>query len=472
MWRRLFALTLLLLVCGVGAASAHQILQADQCLVPSDETIEGNLFVTCRTLSIAGVVEGDLIGAAATATIEGEIEGSVYLAGGQLDVFGRIGGDLHFAGPVLRVHSGADLENGDLFGLTLSTVSEDTIGGSIVAAGYELVLDGNVERDVNFWGSALTISGEIGGNVDASVGDPQSGGVAELRTLLTTTGVELTNPGLYITERGMVNGQLTYTGPVEGEIEAELPHEPVFQQVVTQPDLTAITDTENAWENLTAYLSAVFYEFTTLALIGVAALVIAPRALQAPISTLRFRPLPSLGVGLITFIISWAVILVVLLLSLLIVSLFLLLQLRDLSLISAALFAIVDLSAIGFYFFTAFFITRVIVALALGRLIIRRLFGNDTSLRALIAGLLIGIFILALFTSLPIIGWLINALALFLGLGAILTLLQEKLAESRTAPPITPTDSIEAEQVPPPMVEDIPAEPGTENLPEGFKWWN
>jgi hypothetical protein len=472
MWRRLFAFTLFFVVCSVSAASARQILQADQCLIQTDETVEGNLFVACRTLTVAGVVEGDLIGAAATASIEGTIEGSVYLAGGQLDVFGAIGGDLHFAGPVLRLHDGADLANGDLFGLTLSTVSEDTIGGSIVAAGYELVLDGDVGRDVNFWGSSLTIDGEIGGNVDASVGDPQSGGVAELRALLTTTGVDLTNPGLYVTERGMVNGQLTYTGPVEGEILAELPNDPEFQQVITQPDLTVITDSQSFGQSLTAYLSVVFYEFTTLGLIGIAALVVAPRALQAPIPTLRFRPLPSLGVGLITFILSWAVIFVVVLLGALIAGLFLLLQLRDLTLISAVLFTVFDLSMIGFYSLTAFFITRVIVALALGRLIMRKLFGSDTSLRALIASLLIGILVLALFTSLPIIGWLINALALFLGLGAMLTLLQEKLEQSRAARPMTPTDSIGAGQVPPPMVEDIPSEPGAENLPEGFKWWN
>ena len=138
------------------------------------------------------------------------------------------------------------MENGDLFGLTLSTISEDSIGGSIVAAGYELVLDGNVGRDVDFWGSSLTIDGEIGGDVDASVGDPQSGGVAELRALLTTTGVDLTNPGLYVTEQGMVTGQLTYIGPVEGEVLAELPNDPVFEQVITQTDLTAITDTRSA----------------------------------------------------------------------------------------------------------------------------------------------------------------------------------------------------------------------------------
>lgn len=471
MRRRLFAFTLLFLVCSVSVASARQILQADQCSVPTDETVEGNLFVTCRTLTIDGVIEGDVIGAAATTGITGTVEGSVYLLGGQLDVFGTIGGDLHFGGPVLHIHRGAILESGDLFGLTLSTVSEDSIGGSVVVAGYELVLEGDVGREVSFWGSSLTLDGEVNGDVDASVGDPQSGGVAELRALLTTTGVDLMNPGLYITEQGMVTGQLTYTGAVEGEILAELPHEPVFEQVITQTDLTALTEPQDVAQSIGVYLSVVFYEFTTLALIGMIALVVAPRTLQAPIPTLRMRPLPSLGVGLIAFILSWAIIFVLLLLSALVVGLFLLLQLRDLTLISAVLFSVFDLSSIGFYLVIAFFITRVIVALALGRFIIRRLFGNDASPRALFASLLLGVAVLALFASLPFVGWLINALALFLGLGAILTLLQEELDKARAARVTAPTDSIEAGQVPPPMVEDSPGATGTENLPEGFKWW-
>jgi cytoskeletal protein CcmA (bactofilin family) len=471
MRRRLFAFTLFLLVYSVSVASARQILQADQCMVPTDESIKGNLFVTCRTLTIEGTVEGDVIGAAATSSIMGTIEGSIYLLGGQLDVFGTIAGDLHFAGPVLHIHSGANLLYGDVFSFTLSTESEETIAGNVVAAGYELVLEGDVGREVSFWGTALTIAGEVRGDVDASVGDPQSTGVAELRALLTPAGVALTNPGLYITDQGMVNGQLTYTGPVEGEILAELPHEPVFQQVITQTDLTTLTEGDNFAHNVGVYFSVVLYDFITLSLIGIIALLVAPRALQAPIPTLRMRPLPSLGVGLIAFILSWAVILVILLLSAAVVGLFLLLQLRDLTLISALLLAVLDFSGIGLYAVIAVFITRVIVALALGRFIVRRLFGNDTSRGALIFSLLLGIVILALFASLPLVGWLINAMALFLGLGAILTLLQEELEKARAAPMTVPTDSVEARQVPPPMVDDRPSEPGRENLPEGFKWW-
>jgi hypothetical protein len=463
---------LFLLLFSAGIASARQILQADQCTVGTGETIEGNLFVTCRSLTIEGTVEGDVVGAAATTTINGTIEGSVYLAGGQLDVFGTIAHDIHFGGLALHVQPEAELQESDVYSIALSTIIEAPVPGSVVAAGYELVLMGDIGGEVSFWGSALTIDAEISGDVDASVGDPRSAGVAELRAMLTPTGIELTDPGLYITENGMVNGQLTYSAPVEGEILADLPNEPTYQSSNTQTDLTTLTDSDNLGSSIASYAAQVLREFVTLALVGIIALLLAPRALQAPIPTLRYRLLSSLGVGLLAFILSFPIFFIIILLSVLVVLLLSLFQVLELTVVASLIVAVFDLSIIGLFYFVAFIITRVIVALALGRFVIWRLFGGDSSMRANIVSLLLGIFILSIFASLPIVGWLVSAVALFLGLGAILILLQEKLEKARTAPPVTtPADAIEARQTPPPIVEDGPREPGMENLPQGFQWW-
>ena len=473
MLRRLFALTVILLLGSVGVVSARQILQADRCTIAPSQTIVGNLFVTCRWLEVEGTVTGDLIGVAANATIDGTVEGSVYLAGGQLDIFGTISGDVHFAGAVLNLQSGAVLNSSDLFSLTLSTHSNTPLPGSVVAAGYQLNLNADVGREVSFWGSALTIGGHVSGDVDANVGDPQSAGVAELRTLLTPAGLELTNPGLTVNEDAMIDGQLTYSGPAEGDIFVELPFAPIYEPVVTQADLASLTEGDNLLQSLSGYAIEVLREFITVGLIGLLALLLFSRPLQAPIPTLRMRPLPSLGVGLLTFILSFPIFFMIILLSIVLVLILSLLRLPELTLISALTAAVVDFSAMGFFYFTAFLISRVIVALALGRFLMRRLVGNDTDNRSLILSLLLGVAILALFASLPFVGWLVSAIAAFLGLGAILTLLQEALEKARVAAqPTVATDSIQARTVPPPNMEDELHEPGTENLPDGFKWWD
>lgn len=48
-----------------------------------------------------------------------------------------------------------------------------SIPGNIAAAGYQLVLNGDVGGEVNFWGSGLAINAAVGGDVDAVVGDLQ-----------------------------------------------------------------------------------------------------------------------------------------------------------------------------------------------------------------------------------------------------------------------------------------------------------
>jgi hypothetical protein len=99
--------------------------------------------------------------------------------------------------------------------------------------------------------------------------------------------------------------------------------------------------------------------------------------------------------------------------------------------------------------------------------------GNRVEERAGIIAVLLGIALLALLAALPVIGWLINALAAFLGLGAILTLILRQLEKARQradAPQTPPSDA--PLQIPPPMVEDHLLGPGMDNLPDGFKWWD
>jgi cytoskeletal protein CcmA (bactofilin family) len=175
---------LVLLLLLTSPAGAREILQGDQCLVPARETIDDDLFVLCRTLEIDGVVTGNVLGIATTAEIDGRIGGNLYLAAGQLDVTGSIGENLHFFGAALRLSADARFEDerADILSLGLSTTLERgaQLPDGIIGAGYQLVVDGNVGGDIDYWGSALHITGSVAGDIDASVGDSQSAGVPQL----------------------------------------------------------------------------------------------------------------------------------------------------------------------------------------------------------------------------------------------------------------------------------------------------
>jgi hypothetical protein len=348
-----------------------------------------------------------------------------------------------------------------------------------------LILDGDIGKEVSFWGSALTIDGRVGMNVDANVGDPQSTGISQLQTILIPFGwdVVLISPGLIVGSSAILEGTLNYSGPVRGTIEGSVSGETNFSQVIAQSDLTQImADEEGAQRGLGVYVEQVLHEFITLAIVGVIALVTLSRPIQMPIRNIQSRPLPSIGIGLLTFIVAIPIALIgLILLAGLLLILVLLLRLDGvlLTLAGGSTLGIWTGSALSF-FFMAIFISRIVVCLWLGRALVRSVRGAENPAQLPFLGLAVGIGILALISPLPIIGWIINALALFLGLGAIVIALQGQLRTYRDTPMVMPPPfrpSVSAglgstRRLPPPLLDDQPKGVGMDNLPDGFTWWD
>ncbi len=485
-WSLLFLLVVMFV--SVGTASARDVLQGDECSIPASQTINGDLFVLCRTLEIDGVVNGNLIGAATTAVINGEVNGSLYLLAGELTLNGEIAGSLHFAGPALRIASESQLSSADsdIFSLSLSTQLDSgaRVPNSVIAVGYQLVLDGTVGGEVSFWGSALNITGSITRDVNATVGNSESSGVAELQTLLTflPLDVSLEPPGLRVAETAQIDGILSYTAPVPGVIAATLSQPPAFTEVITQPDLTQIADivqTDDAGRQLGLYLAQVVREFLSLFLVGGLVLLISPNGFTAPLRSLASRPMPSAGFGLLTFIISFPMLAILVFSSVLVVVAFGLLQLGDLTVASAVVLGVINLAVATAFYVVAIFISRSLVSLGFGRILLRVLRPGVGGRQNVVAQLALGSLVLAIVFSLPTVGWLLSAIAAFLGLGALLNTVQSQL-EARRRPQVArvagqvalPSRSDEARLYPPPMLNGGQKSPGMDNLPSGFHWWD
>lgn len=466
-----------------GAVGARATMQGDTCVVEAATVIEGNLYALCGTLIIDGTVTGDVIGAALYVTINGTVQGNVYLAAGQLDVRGTLEDDLAFAGAALRVHPGATL-SGETSGLTslgLSTeIREDaTIPHNVTAVNYQFRLDGAVDGEINFWGSALIINGAVGGDVEAVVGDPAAGDGSQLQTLLLPFRLEVSlgRPGLTVTENGSVGGRLRYSGPAAGSIDGTLAEDPVYAPTENLPDLTQLTlGEQSTLDVLQKYLSHIAAEFVVLALVGFAGLAVAPRLIYGTVASLRSRPLASLGVGVLAFLMSFGVMFLLVMLIALVLFLALLLGLPDLAVIAVMAVAVFVAGGGGGFYFVAIYLSRVIVCLAAGRALVRVAVGDDGSARIAWLGLLVGAAGLAVLAWLPVVGVLANGLALSLGLGTLVLLLTQQRGarrEPRFVPGVPlPTHSAAARQIPPPIAPDRPRGPGLDNLPEGFSWWD
>ncbi len=480
-WLKAGLLVLILSIGGV--VSAREFFSGDRCTVEADQVIDGNLFVICEELVIDGQVRGDVIGASMRTALDGRVRGNVYLIGAELDVRGVITQDLHFGGVRLRLNPPPDeslvetasviprsqqesdpgnpasdatdppanngasetiqqdnpddtpappverLLRGSLKSVALSqTLYANTrIDDGIISLGYQLTLQGDVGNEISYWGSLLHIGGEVDGDVYATVGDPQSDS-SQLEALLLPFGLNLSlsNPGLLLDDGAFIDGTLAYTGPAEATLNGIVADAVIYESVDTVP-----LNLEEPGD-LTIYLSQLAREFTTLMFIGsIMLLIVSQRLLQLPLTNLRIRPFGSFSVGMLAFILSFPVVLIAVLLS---VMVFFVLQVIGLSSLGVAVGIVLALLNVGggsLFFFVAIFLARALVGLGLGRFLLRLTLGRSAELRLQFVGLVIGVLILSAAISLPLVGPFINAAALFLGLGTILNVLLDAFRRLR-----------------------------------------
>jgi len=492
--RVVVAITLTLLMLMVSGVTAREIIDGDQCSIGTDRIVTGDLFAICGELNIEGHVQGNILGIARTINITGRVDGNIYLAGVEMNVNGAIGRDIHFAGLVLNVGQNSQFEEqGGIISANLSNTVEENISvpGSVINIGYQLIVDGDVGREISFWGSSLNVSGQVDGNIYATVGDSSSDGVSsQIETLLLPfrLDVELIDPGLVVSENGVINGQLDYTAPAPARLDGELADEPIFNNTSIVP--IDFTNTEQTARGIQKYLANVFNEFITLFVIGGFGVIFIPRLIQAPLKPMQVRPLSTIGVGLLSFIMSFPIILIIFLISAVIVLSLGFLRLNQIALVGAVVLGLANIGGAGLFYFTAIYISRIIVGLAVGRLVLRLLRRDSTNMRTLFIALAIGLSLVSLAGTVPVVGIGFSALTLFLGLGAILSVLREQIlrfgdtqpaassvvtsplpyiVNQPTALPYFPED---ATRFAPPIIDPTSQPLGTDNLPSGFDWWD
>lgn len=479
---------LAMLLLSVGVVYGADVLQNTVCTVGPDDVIEGNLYVLCRELTIDGRVNGNVIGAAFTAQVNGTVEKNIYLVSGHLEINGTINDDLHFGGIALDIHDSAELAEGSdviTAGLSARLGAGAVIPGDVIGFGYQWVVAGDVSGGIDFWGSALSVGGVVERGVSTVVGDSRSSGVAgQIENLLFMLPfeVELIDPGLAVQRNALIDGDLYYQSPSAASLDGTISGEVTFDEATSEPTLADLVEQEESRVNaLEAYVRQFFREFVALLVVGVLILLIAPQSVRAPLYTLRQRPLSSLGVGVLTFILSFPIVLLAFMLSLLILILLAILRLDSVALVGGGVLGVMNFGGASVFYLAAIFGARVVACLALGRAVTRR-FTLTNSTRSWYVSLVAGVVILALFASLPAVGWLFNALALFMGLGAILHVVQNWLRNVREASvnryaaggangetmivtlPVVPS--------PLPMINEKPLPRGMENLPNGFTWWD
>ena len=433
----------LLLILGLSfyPALAFEGRGGEKVVIEEGETIDDDLFVSAREFILKGkvkgdlavlaqkvriektaVVEGDIYAAGQTVEVEGKVKGDIYATGQTIKLGGEVGDDIIAAGYALSV---AGKAGGDFIGAGFSVELPGSLGKDFLFFGYQALLAGEVGRNARFAGNGIKISGRIGGNVEVDVGEAEEGGLPPgfpFYSGLPT--VPFVPPGLTLEEKARIDGNLRYTareevsipaGVVRGKVEFKKYEPP--KRVTPPPRVRAIR-----WG------LERFRYLVSLLIVGAIMLLAIPNWTRRMADNLKAKPLPSLGWGIVVLVAFAFLILVVGVITV-VVSLFL----RLLTLSSLARWSFLTgfmAGAVGFLSLglSWVYITRVFTSIAIGAAILQAFKSQAASGRWW--PFVLGVVVLVLVTSIPILGRLLSWLASLAGLGSFWLWAREKSAEA------------------------------------------
>jgi cytoskeletal protein CcmA (bactofilin family) len=427
------ALVALLSLTCTSTVHAFDGRTGDRVVIESNEVINDDLYVTAREFILDGTVNGDLIVMGQTATINGTVEGDLMAAGQTVIVNGSVTGAIRMAGSVLLVDENASI-GGDIVGAgySLEVREGSVIGQDLVFGGGQILLAGEVTRNVQVGTGAFELRGAVGGNIKADVGESnQAGPPPTLFMPQSPVVIPTVQTGLTVDPNARIEGDLEYTQSME----LALPAGVVAGQVIrNEPpvDQTAARQETTGDRILTWGINLLRTSFT-LILIGLVLLWLFPFFMQGASGKLRSAVLPSLGWGALGYAAFFILLLIIIIVTILGGLLFATLTLGGLAGTVFSLGALAFIALIvGFILATAF-VAKIVFGQALGRWILVR--ANSPLAEhwfwPMIIGVLITVVVIALL-SFPLIpgflGGLLNLVVILFGLGALLMWGRERTA--------------------------------------------
>jgi cytoskeletal protein CcmA (bactofilin family) len=321
----------------------------------------------------------------------------------------ELGGKIRSGGEV--VVAADETVDGDLYATGGQVRIDGTVDGDLIAAAGQVQVSGEVTGDVLVGSGNVDISGQVGG--DARLGTGQatiSGSIAE--DLLAGSGqLTITSSGQVGEDFIFGTGRTTLDGRVEGDV---LGSTGAYTRRGTIGGTEDVTIGREREPTVGDRLLDAVQRFVAILAIGALLLWLLPRVIAGTAETLRRRPWASLGVGalgMVGFVVLCAAILLVCVLIAIGLGFIGLDDLVGITIFGSA----TTITVLVFLFFIAVaFAAQAVVGLFLGRL------GTAAGQARRWTALVIGVLLVAILISLPVVGgWLGLIIALF-GLGALI----------------------------------------------------
>jgi cytoskeletal protein CcmA (bactofilin family) len=321
----------------------------------------------------------------------------------------RLGGKLRSGGEVVVPPD--ETVSGDLYASGGQVRIDGTVEGDLIAAGGQVQVSGEVGGDMLVGSGNVDISGQVGG--DARLGAGQvtvSGSIGE--DLVAGSGqATITGSGQVGEDFIFGTGQTSIDGEVVGNVLGSTGSYSRAGTVGGTEDVTIAREKERTVGD--RILDAV-QRFIAILVIGALLLWLAPRFIEGAADTLRRRPWASLGVGLLGCV-GFLVLCILIFLAMILLAIGLgLIRLDDL--VGVTIFGgTTALTGVVFVFFLAIaFVAQAVVGLTIGRVMI-----GISPVRRWLA-LVLGVLVVVVLSSIPVVGGWLGAIIALFGLGALI----------------------------------------------------
>lgn len=347
------------------SAYAYAVKSDNSIMVGKNEVVDGNFYAAGQTITVDGTVDGDVICAANTVNINGTVEGDVICAAQSININGQVKGSVRAAGNSIDIN-GIIAENAMTFGASIHLGENAEIGREMLIACDNADIKGKIGRDLYGAAAKTAVSGEISRNVRLKIDDGE----------------------LNIADSAVINGSLTYTSNNQAKIaQGAQIKEGSYQNLPKIPSKREVAAGK--------IFGSLFSIFSAL-VVGLVLITV----WRDQIIKITDKMLSGIGVS-----IGWGIILMFITPIISILLLFTIIGI-PLALILAVLWLI------------ALYASKILAGIMIGRKVLKKIWERQNPEHSgLIWAMIIGIIIVWLACSIPLLGWMLCLAATWWGLG-------------------------------------------------------
>jgi acetyltransferase-like isoleucine patch superfamily enzyme len=370
-----YGVIVLMLVLPIVSFSA-EFKGGEQLSIGKGEKIEDDVYAFGGSVMSAGEIDGDLVMAGGNIVISGDVLSDLIVGGGNVNILSNIGDDVRVGGGTVilsgEVKGDAMIGGGQIF------ISGLGVGGDMAIAGGNVSIDAPVAGNLFVAGGNVYINAPIGGDVKIEAEKITLGSNAVISGNLTYK----SKTEIIKEEGAVINGTIDFKLMERGKGSSKIPVAAIFSAVLL-------------WKFLTLLACAL--------VIG----LLLRRFHRDLAGIVTDSPWGQMGKGLVTLIV------------LPFVSILLFMTLVGIP------FGIIGLLGFAIMMIFAWILTPIIVGSIVYRYFSKR--EVEVSWKTI----LLGVFLYSLLGLVPVLGWLIQALLMFITLGSIVNLKFRILKEWR-----------------------------------------